>query len=288
MSDKKGTKDMKRVLGCIRRADERYHMIREGDKICVGVSGGKDSLLLLYGLKLYQRFCYRHFDVCGVMLDLGITDQDLAPVEDFAREIGVPFDIIRTDIGDVVFNVRKESHPCALCAKLRRGALNDAARQRGCNLVALGHNRDDVIETFFMSLLYESRLNTFGPVTYLGRKEVTVIRPLVFLPEKQALSVATRLELPIRKPNCPVAGMTKREEMKQVMRFFTSLIPDAEERIMNAIADTEKYGMWDRLRLPPRDIADMTNSASAPELCRDCPSRAASAHTNSGGPHEAE
>lgn len=112
---------MKRVLGCIRRADERYHMIREGDKICVGVSGGKDSLLLLYGLKLYQRFCYRHFDVCGVMLDLGITDQDLAPVEDFAREIGVPFDIIRTDIGDVVFNVRKESHPCALAqAQARR------------------------------------------------------------------------------------------------------------------------------------------------------------------------
>lgn len=230
---------MKRVLGCIRRADERYNMIREGDKICVGVSGGKDSLLLLYGLKLYQRFCYRHFDVCGVMLDLGLTNQDLAPVEEFARSIDVPFDIIKTDIGDVVFNIRKESHPCALCAKLRRGALNDAAKERGCNLVALGHNRDDVIETFFMSLLYESRLNTFGPVTYLGRKDVTVIRPMVFLPEKQALSIATRLELPIRKPNCPAAGHTKREEMKQVMRFFTGLIPDAEERIMNAIADTE-------------------------------------------------
>ena len=200
MSDKKGTKDMKRVLGCIRRADERYNMIREGDKICVGVSGGKDSLLLLYGLKLYQRFCYRHFDVCGVMLDLGLTNQDLAPVEEFARSIDVPFDIIKTDIGDVVFNIRKESHPCALCAKLRRGALNDAAKERGCNLVALGHNRDDVIETFFMSLLYESRLNTFGPVTYLGRKDVTVIRPMVFLPEKQALSIATRLELPRRRP----------------------------------------------------------------------------------------
>ena len=115
---------MKRVLGCIRRADERYNMIREGDKICVGVSGGKDSLLLLYGLKLYQRFCYRHFDVCGVMLDLGLTNQDLAPVEEFARSIDVPFDIIKTDIGDVVFNIRKESHPCALSAKLRRGALN--------------------------------------------------------------------------------------------------------------------------------------------------------------------
>ncbi len=245
---------MKRILGCIRRADERFRMIRDGDKICVGVSGGKDSLLLLYGLKLYQRFSYTKFDLCGVMLDLGLTDQDLSPVAEFAKSIDVPFDIIKTDIGDVVFNVRKESHPCALCAKLRRGALNDAAVARGCNLVALGHNRDDVLETFFMSLLYESRLNTFGPVTYLGRKEVTVIRPLVFLPEKYALSVAKKLELPIRKPNCPVAGQTKREEMKDVIRYFTTLMPDAEERIMNAIADTEKYGMWDRLRLPPRDL----------------------------------
>ncbi len=244
---------MKRILGCIRRANERYDMIRPGDKICVGVSGGKDSLLLLYGLKLYQRFSYTPFDLCGVMLDLGISDEDFAPVEEFARAIDVPFDIIKTDIGDVVFNVRKESHPCALCSKLRRGALNNAAVERGCNLVALGHNRDDVLQTFFMSLLYESRLNTFGPVTYLGRKEVTVIRPLVFLPEKTALSVAKKLELPIRKPNCPVAGKTKREEMKDVIRYFTSLVPDADERIMNAIADTGKYGMWDRLRLPPRE-----------------------------------
>lgn len=245
---------MKRILGCIRRADERYHMIHEGDKICVGVSGGKDSLLLLYGFKLYQRFCYTHFDLCGVMLDLGLIKQDLSPVEDFARKIDVPLDIIQTDIGDVVFNIRKESHPCALCSKLRRGALNGAAVERGCNLVALGHNRDDVLETFFMSLLYESRLNTFGPVTYLSRKDVTVIRPLVFLPEKDALSVARKLELPVRKPLCPIAGETKREDMKDIIRYFTTLLPDADERIMNAIADTEKYGMWDRLRLPPLDL----------------------------------
>ncbi|MGN0798936.1 MAG: tRNA 2-thiocytidine biosynthesis TtcA family protein [Christensenellales bacterium] len=257
---------MKRVLGCIRRADERYHMIRPGDKICVGVSGGKDSLLLLYGLKLYQRFCRTPFDLCGVMLDLGINNEDFSPVSEFAEAIGVPFDLVKTDIGDVVFNIRKESHPCALCSKLRRGALNDAARARGCNLVALGHNRDDVIETFFLSLFYESRLNTFGPVTYLGRKEVTVIRPMIFLPEKQALSIAKRLELPIRKPNCPVAGNTKREEMKQLIQHFTTIVPNPEERIMNAIADTHKYGMWDRLRLPPRDLAELAQqSASLPE-----------------------
>ena len=130
-------------------------------------------------------------------------------------------------------------------------AIAGIAHAHGCNLVALGHNRDDVIETFFMSLLYESRLNTFGPVTYLDRQQVSVIRPLIFLPEKYALSVAKRLELPIRKPNCPVAGHTKREEMKDIIRYFTKLMPDADERIMNAIADTHKYGMWDRLKLPP-------------------------------------
>ncbi len=244
---------MKRVLGCIRRADERYQMIAKGNKICVGVSGGKDSLLLMYGLKLYSAFSKTPFDVCAVMLDLGLTKEDYSPVEAFAQKIGVPFDILRTEIGDVVFNERKEKHPCALCAKLRRGALNDAAKARGCNLVALGHNREDVLETFFLSLLYESRLNTFGPITYLSRSEVTVIRPLVFMPEKYALSVAKRLELPVCKPNCPVAGKTKREDMKDVLKYFTAILPDAPERIMNAIADTHKYGMWDRLSLPPRE-----------------------------------
>ena len=168
---------MKRVLGCVRRADERFNMIQDGDKICVGVSGGKDSLLLMYALKLYQNFSKHKFDVCGIMLDLGLEEQDTSSVCTYAERIGVPFEVLKTDIGDVVFNIRKETHPCALCAKLRRGALNSAAVERGCNLVALGHNREDVLETFFMSLLYESRLNTFGPVTYLGRKDVTIIRP---------------------------------------------------------------------------------------------------------------
>ena len=254
---------MKRVLGCIRRADERYHMIRPHDKICIGVSGGKDSLLLMRGFKLYQRFSRTPFDVCAVMLDLGISDQDFSPVVEYVKSIDMPFDIIKTDIGDVVFNIRKESHPCALCSKLRRGALNDAAVARGCNLVALGHNRDDVIETFFLSLLYESRLNTFGPVTYLGRKDVTVIRPLVFLPEKYSLGVAKRLELPICKPLCPIAGSTKREEVKDIMRYLRNFVPNPDERIMNAIADTDKYGMWDRLRLPPRDLVELAAKSAA-------------------------
>lgn len=227
-------------------------MIKDGDSICIGVSGGKDSLLLMYGLKLYQRFCKKDYKLKAVMLDLGLVEQNIDSIYEYAKRIDVDFECVKTDIGDVVFNIRKEKSPCALCAKLRRGALNNIANDLGCNLVALGHNREDVIETFFLSLLYESRLSTFGPVTYLSRKEVKIIRPLVFLPEKYALGIARKLELPVKPSNCPVAGKTKREDMKGLIKHLCSnFVPDADSRIMNAIADTHKYNMWDRLRLPP-------------------------------------
>lgn len=243
---------MKQVLGCIRRADEKYGMIQDGDRICVGVSGGKDSLLLMYGLKLYQMFSKKKYELCAVMLDLGIVEQDTSGIEAFAREHDIDFEVKKTDIGDVVFNIRKEKSPCAMCAKMRRGALNDIAVAKGCNLVALGHNREDVLETFLLSLFYEARLNTFAPITYLGRTGVTVIRPLVFYPEKDAINAARRLELPVIPANCPVAGSTKREDMKNLIRDFRRIVPDVETRLMKAIADTHKYGMWDRMKLPPR------------------------------------
>ncbi len=252
---------MKKVLGSIRRADERYHMIADGDKICIGVSGGKDSLLLMEALKLYQRFSYTKFDLCAVMLDLGIKAQDTSAVEAFAARVGVDFTVVHTDIGKVVFEYRDERSPCALCAKLRRGALNREARARGCNKVALGHNREDVIETFFMSLLYEGRLNTFAPVTYLSRMDVTVIRPLVFLSEKYALSVARQRQLPVLGPNCDVAGHTKREEAKELIGHLCRLVPDADEKIMHAIANTEHYGMWDRMRLKENECGQKEPSA---------------------------
>ncbi|MDD5981181.1 MAG: tRNA 2-thiocytidine biosynthesis TtcA family protein [Clostridium sp.] len=243
---------MKQVLGCIRRADEKYGMIQDGDRICVGVSGGKDSLLLMYGLKLYQMFSKKKYELCAVMLDLGIVEQDTSGIEAFAREHDIDFEVKKTDIGDVVFNIRKEKSPCAMCAKMRRGALNDIAVAKGCNLVALGHNREDVLETFLLSLFYEARLNTFAPITYLGRTGVTVIRPLVFYPEKDAINAARRLELPVIPANCPVAGSTKREDMKNLLQDFRRIVPDVETRLMEAIADTHKYGMWDRMKLPPR------------------------------------
>lgn len=226
-------------------------MINPNDKICIGVSGGKDSMLLLYGLKLYQYFCRRPYELCAVMLDLDLKEQDTSHIERFAQSIKVPFEVKKTDIGKVVFEIRKEKNPCALCANLRRGALNNYAVEHGCNKVALGHNREDVIETFLLSMFYERRLHTFGPVTYLGRKKVTLIRPFVFLPEKQILSVVKRLNIPVLPANCEVAGTTKREQMKKLTAYLCTVWPDAEERMIRAISETQKYEMWDKLRLPP-------------------------------------
>ena len=244
---------MKRVLGSIRRADEAYRMIEDGDKICIGVSGGKDSLLLMQALKLYQRFSKAKFDVCAIMLDLGLKYQDTAPIKAYAERIGMPFEVLKTDIGRVVFEYRNERSPCALCAKLRRGALNGAAVERGCNKVALGHNREDVLETLLMSMLYEGRMNTFAPVTYLNRTGVTVIRPLIYVPEKHCLSVARQLELPILPANCTVAGATKREDMKNLIAYLCKLVPDADVKMMHAIVNTDKYGLWDRMRTKEND-----------------------------------
>ena len=239
---------MKRVLGSIRRADEKFHLIEDGDKICIGVSGGKDSLLLMRALKLYQMFSKTDFSVCAVMLDLGLKYQNTQPIIEYAKEIGIDFEIIKTEIGKVVFEYRAERSPCALCAKLRRGALNTAALERGCNKVALGHNREDVLETLLMSILYEGRMNTFAPLTYLTRTRITVIRPLIYVPEKHCLSVAKQLNLPILPANCDIAGHTKREEAKEIIQYLCKIVPDADIKMMHAIMNTDKYGLWDRMR----------------------------------------
>jgi len=244
---------VKRILGAIRRADEKYQMIQNGDKVCIGVSGGKDSLLLMEAMKLYQRFSYTRFELCAVMLDLGLKNHDITPVRLFASRVGVDFEAVNTDIGKIVFELRNERSPCALCAKLRRGALNTYAVEHGCNKVALGHNREDVMETFFMSLLYEGRINTFAPVTYLSRRNVTIIRPLVFVSEKYALSVAQERELTVLPPNCDIAGYTKREEAKQLIAHLCTLVPDFEQKFMHALSTTDTYGLWDRMRLKPKE-----------------------------------
>ena len=221
---------MKRVLGSIRRADERYHLIENGDKICIGVSGGKDSLLLMEALQLYQRFARTDFQVCAVTLDLGIREQNWSDVEAFAQRIGMDYRVLKTDIGDVVFNIRKEPNPCALCAKLRRGALNNAAKDLGCNKVALGHNREDVIETFLMSLLYEGRVNTFAPVTYLSRSDVTLIRPLVFLPESMHSLLPPSGTCPFKRRTAPPQGTPSGRRQKKSFGIFPNMFPILSSR----------------------------------------------------------
>ena len=175
---------MKTVLGDIRRADEDFEMIAPGDRVAVGVSGGKDSLLLLYALSLYRKFEHKNFELRGIMLDMGFEAFDASPVMRWCEELNIPFDVIQTDIAKVVFELRKENNPCSLCAKMRRGALNDAAKRLGCNKVALGHHREDAIETLMMSLIFEGRLHTFHPNMFLPGADVAVIRPMVYVPEK--------------------------------------------------------------------------------------------------------
>ena len=174
---------MRRILSHMRRAIQDYDMIKPGDKIAVGVSGGKDSLSLLAALAAYRRFSEVPFEVMGVTLNMGFEGVDYSPVKDFCDKIGVEYRVKDTDIAEILFNVRKEKNPCSLCAKMRRGAVNDMAKENGCNKVALGHHNEDVIETFFLSLFYEGRLNCFSPVTYLSRTDMYVIRPLIYVPE---------------------------------------------------------------------------------------------------------
>ncbi|MGI6151865.1 MAG: tRNA 2-thiocytidine biosynthesis TtcA family protein [Christensenellales bacterium] len=236
---------MRKTLGCIRRADERFDMIQANDHVAVGVSGGKDSLLLLNALALYRKFCRVPFTLEALSLGMGWPGVDFSGVAAFCEHLDVPFTFVETDIKEVVFDIRKEENPCALCAKLRRGALNNLAKARGCNKLALGHHREDVAETFLMSMLYEGRLNLFAPVTYLNKVDITVIRPMVFVPERHIIGTAKKLNLPIVKNPCPADGHTNRQRMKNLLTTLSDAIrDDAAERIVSAIANTEQYNLW--------------------------------------------
>lgn len=245
---------MKTVLGCIRRADEQFTMIEEGDHVAVGLSGGKDSLLLAYALGLYRKFCRRKFTLEAITLGLGFEPFDADSLARFCESIDVPFTYKPTDIKHVVFDVRKEQNPCALCAKLRRGALNKLAHDHGCNKVALGHHREDVLETLLMSMFFEARMHVFAPVTYLTRSDVTVIRPMIFLPERHVINVKNRLDLPVVHNPCPANGYTKRQDMKELLKSFNSLVPDrdAANRLMVALSNIDQYQLWDKIDRKPK------------------------------------
>ena len=234
---------LQQVLSYVRRAADDYHMIQEGDRIAVGISGGKDSLTLLYALHGLQRFYPQHFELHAVTVDLGFQNLDLSRIESICRdELQIPYTIVKTDIADVIFEQRKEANPCSLCAKMRKGALNDAIKKEGCNKVAYAHHKDDVVETMLMSLIFEWRFHTFSPVTYLDRTGITVIRPLLYMNEADVIGFVNKNQVPVVKSPCPADGHTKREYVKQLLRQLNLENPGVKERMFTAITTGNLQG----------------------------------------------
>ncbi|MEE1224110.1 MAG: ATP-binding protein [Clostridia bacterium] len=226
---------MKKSVSLIRRAIEDYNMINDGDRIAVGVSGGKDSLVLLCALAELKKYYPKKFDIVALTLDLGF-ETDYSPIEKLCADLGVEYKIKHTNFKEIIFDVRKESNPCSLCAKMRRGALNDMALENGCKKVALGHHNDDVLETFFLSLIYEGRINCFSPVTYLDRTDITQIRPMIYVRERDVRGVVRNHELPVVKNKCPVDGVTKRQYMKDLIRQIEKeTTPGLRKRLFHAV-----------------------------------------------------
>ena len=225
---------MQKLLGLMRRCIDDYNMIAAGDRIAVGVSGGKDSLVLLTLLAQLRKFFNKPYEVQAVTIDMGLG-MDYSGVAELCRKLDVPYTIINTEIAPIIFDHRKEKNPCSMCAKMRRGALNQAILDLGCNKVALGHHYDDAVETFVMSLIYEGRISCFQPVTDLDRTGVIQIRPMLYIHEKTVDNFATRMELPIVHNRCPVDKTTKREEIKQLIFNLSSTYPDLKERIFGAM-----------------------------------------------------
>ena len=221
--------------GTVRRAVDDYGMIEAGDRVAVGVSGGKDSMLLLAALHHLKSYYPRPFELEAITIELGFEGMDFAPVADFCEARGIPYTRVVTDIKEIVFDVRQEPNPCSLCAKMRRGALSNTIRARGVSKLALGHHFDDAVETFMMSLLFEGRLSCFRPVTYLDRSGVTQIRPLVYAGEQKIAQVAAALELPIVENPCPQDKASKRYEIKKLLGGMSAEYPDMKSKIFGAM-----------------------------------------------------
>lgn len=226
---------LQQVLSYVRKAIDDYNMIEEGDKIAIGISGGKDSLTLLYALHDLRRFYPKKFEIHAVTVDLGFRNLLLDKIKDLCQELGVEYTIVETDIAKIIFEDRKEENPCSLCAKMRKGALNQAIKKAGCNKVAYAHHKDDVVETMLMSLIFEGRFHTFAPVTYLDRMELTVIRPLLYMKEADVIGFVNKYNVPVVKSPCPADGHTKREYVKNLLRQLNQENPGVKERMFTAI-----------------------------------------------------
>lgn len=227
---------LQRLYSLTRQAIDDYRLIQDGDRIAVGISGGKDSLTLLYALHGLQRFYPHRFELRAITVDLGFEGFDLTPVKTLCERFLVPYTVVSTEIGKLLFQIRKESNPCSLCAKLRKGALNNAALELGCNKVAYAHHRDDVIETALLSLMYEGRFYTFAPETYLDRTGLTVIRPLIYVSEADVIGFKNRYDLPVCKNPCPADGNTKREYVKKLTNRLAQENPQLKENLFHAVA----------------------------------------------------
>lgn len=228
---------LQRLYSLTRQALDTYHLIDDGDHIAVGISGGKDSLTLLYAMQGLQKFYPKKFTLTAISVDLGFDGFDLSPVQRICEELAVPYHIVKTDIGKILFDVRQETNPCALCAKMRKGALNKAAKELGCNKVAYGHHMDDIIETMMLSLIYEGRFYSFPPYTYLDRMELSVIRPLMFVPEADVVGFSKKYQLPVCKNPCPADGNTKREYVRQLIAQLNRENPGLKTRLFHAVQE---------------------------------------------------
>lgn len=241
---------MQKLMGLVRRCVEDYDMIQKGDKIAVGVSGGKDSLVLLKLLAGLREYNSNPFELEAITIDMGLG-MDFSGIQKLCDELQVPYTIVKTEIGPIIFDYRKEKNPCSMCAKMRRGALNQALLDRGLNKLALGHHYDDAVETFLMSLLYEGRISCFQPVTNLDRTGIIQIRPMLYISEKTADHFARRMDLPVIANRCPADKHTKREEIKELVYELSGRYPDLKDRVFGAmqrlpLSEWEPQGRYKR------------------------------------------
>lgn len=228
---------LQRLYSLTRQAIDRYSMISENDRIAIGISGGKDSLTLLYALSGLRHFYPAKFELAAITIDLGYGNQDFQRIRELCTELDVEYSIVHTEISSIVFDIRKESNPCSLCAKMRKGALNNEALRLGCNKVAYAHHKDDIIETMMMSLMYEGRFYSFPPVTFLEKTKLQVIRPMMFVNEADVIGFANKVNLPVAKNPCPVDGHTKREYVKKLIKDMNTQNPGVKDRIFHAITN---------------------------------------------------
>lgn len=236
---------LQKLYSYVRRAIQDYNMIEEGDRIAIGISGGKDSLTLLYALAGLREFYPKKFDIVAVTVDLGWKNFDLTEISELCKNLNVEYHIIKTDIAQIVFEERKESNPCSLCAKMRKGSLNEAIKEFECNKVAYAHHKDDVVETMLLSMMYEGRFHTFAPVTYLSDADVTIIRPLIYVHESDVRGFVRRMNVPVVTSPCPVDGKTKREYVHNLMTNLIKENPGVKNRMFTAIQDSSIEGWHD-------------------------------------------